>query len=556
MNRKSKFPLLLVRAPRRHQARKGEFGMALILVLLLLMVVSAIALGMLYMSNTESAINTNYRDTQLSFFAMRAGLEEARDRMRTNSPWPVTPPTTMPGSANSVAYIINPASSGDSVDPQTATNQYFDDEFCHEYFSGIPFSPPPSGVPCTTAPQSGSVATYISSISPNTGAGSSVTNSPALKFKWARITLKQNGTFAGSTGTLNPAMYVDSSQSAGTQICYQSLSGQQIPVSLVPGGPFVSCAAAQSAGADANPVYVVTSMAITPQGSRRIGQYEVASLTASVPPLALGMDGPAAVYSPVASSSNTFMNGTDDQNGYPNPPGCTSTGTTVPAVTVGDNSGVNNITTALQGPPNRSSNYNGCTNTASPCTQGSPSVVNGASSTFAGAWSSPSSLDNMVQSLADIADSTYTCGVVAWGGSACSPSGSLGSDASPQITYVNGDFNYGNASGAGVLIVTGTLSFSGNATFDGLILVVGQGAMAESGGGSGGFNGSVFLARTQYPNQCPTAPCGELPALSASYPPTISWNGGGTGFIQYNSCWAKVGNGTRYSPIATREEMY
>jgi len=162
----------------------------------------------------------------------------------------------------------------------------------------------------------------------------------------------------------------------------------------------------------------------------------------------------------------------------------------------------------------------------------------------------------MVQSLANVADSTYSCGIVAWGGTACSPSGSLGTNANPQITYVNGDLNYGNDSGAGVLIVTGTLSFSGNATFNGLILVIGQGAMVESGGGNGGFNGSVFLARTQYPNQCPTAPCGELPALNASYPPTISWNGGGTGFIQYNSCWAKIGNGSRYYPVATREEMY
>lgn len=555
-NRKSRLPVLLVRAPHCHPCGKGESGMALIVVLLLLMIVSAIGLGMLYMSNTESAINTNYRDSQLSFFAMRAGLEEARDRMRTKSPWPITPPTALPGSSNSILYIINPASSGDTVDPKSTANQYFDDEFCHEYFSSVTFSPPAPSVPCTTPPPSGSVASYVTSISPNTGGGSSPSNSPALKFKWARITLKQNGTFAAPNGTLIPAMYVDSSQAAGTQICYQSLTGQQIPLSLIPGGPFANCAAAQNAGVDANPVYVVTSLAVTPQGSRRIGQYEVASLTASVPPVALGMDGPAAVYNPVASSNNTFMDGTDNHNGYPNPPGCTSTSTTVPAITVGDNTGVNNITTSLQGPPDQSGMYSGCTNTASPCTQGSPSIVNGSSTTFAGAWSSPSSLDNLVQSLANVADSTYSCGIVAWGGSACSASSPLGTDANPQITYVNGDLNYGNDSGAGILIVTGTLSFNGNATFDGLILVVGQGAIVESGGGNGGFNGSVFLARTQYPNQCPTAPCGELPALSASYPPTIAWNGGGTGFIQYNSCWAKVGNGARYYPIATREEMY
>jgi hypothetical protein len=154
-------------------------------------------------------------------------------------------------------------------------------------------------------------------------------------------------------------------------------------------------------------------------------------------------------------------------------------------------------------------------------------------------------LDNLVNSIANVADTTYTCGI----GSPCSPSGPVGTNANPQITYVNGDFNFGNGSGAGVLVVTGTLSFTGNATFNGLILVIGQGAISESGGGSGGFNGSVFMARTR----SATSPYAELSTLGT---PTIAWNGGGNSFIQYNSCWATVGNGTRYVPVATREEMY
>src|SRR5215472_9703301 len=85
-----------------------ESGMAMIIVLLLLLLVSAIGLGFIDMTTTENAINTNYRDSQLAFFAMRGGLEETRDRMRTNSPWPINPPTTMPGFANSIVYLINP----------------------------------------------------------------------------------------------------------------------------------------------------------------------------------------------------------------------------------------------------------------------------------------------------------------------------------------------------------------------------------------------------------------------------------------------------------------
>ena len=214
-----------------------ESGMALVLVLLLLLLVSAIGLGLIYMSNTESSINSNYRDSQLAFFAMRGGLEEVRDRMRTNTPFApptyavLAPPTTMPPNANSIVYLINPGGPTDVVpDPKTAGNLYFDDEFCHENFVGDGVANSGANVPCpwTAAPPAGAVAAYVNSITPNTSTNSS------LKYKWARITLKQNGTFA--IPSTNVAQYVDSGVVAGDPVCYQSLTGQEIPLSKVPGG--------------------------------------------------------------------------------------------------------------------------------------------------------------------------------------------------------------------------------------------------------------------------------------------------------------------------------
>src|ERR1700756_2924420 len=111
---------------RHNSFRKHERGMALVLSLLALLLISAVGLGMIYMSSTETSINNNYKDTQLAFFAMRAGLEEMRDRMRTNSVNPITIPKTMPGAANSILYIINPSGATDNVDPKTFGNQYFD----------------------------------------------------------------------------------------------------------------------------------------------------------------------------------------------------------------------------------------------------------------------------------------------------------------------------------------------------------------------------------------------------------------------------------------------
>jgi hypothetical protein len=521
-------------------SRNRESGMALITVLLLLVLVSAIGLGMVFMSNTESSINSNYRDSQLAFYAMRAGLEEVHDRMRSTSPWPINRPTVLPGNANSILYIINPAA-GDTVDPKTAGNAYFDDEFCHEAF-GLGLANPGVGVPCTVGPPAASVAAYVNSVEPN------INTASALKYKWARITLKENSTFANGV----PAAYVDSTQPAATQVCYQGVAGQEIPVTLVPGGPWASCAAAVQNGQDASPVYVVTSLAITPNGSRRMGQYEIAAVTVSTPPAALGMDGPAAVFNPTPSSSNYFINGTDSgAAGFTGPASgnagtgaCTPTGATVPAISTGNGAGVTNIDTQLAGPPVRSGNYTG--------SGGTPSVVNAGpapgTGAFGGEWSTPSELNNMVNALAAEADNTYSgCGINGVGGSGCSPS-AVGSAGNPQITYVNGDFNYGNTTtGEGVLI--GTLSFSGNAAFNGLILVIGQGEIVESGGGNGGFNGSLFMANTN----SRTSPFAQLATLGS---PTIAWNGGGKSFIQYNSCWANVLNGSSYTVVASREEMY
>src|ERR1700686_1425642 len=109
---------------RPYDFRKHERGMALILSLLALLLISAVGLGMIYMSSTESSINGNYKDTQTAFFAMRAGLEEGRDRLRANSPPPtiplpvaVPPAAGFPPAAGSVVYILNPAGPGDAVTP-------------------------------------------------------------------------------------------------------------------------------------------------------------------------------------------------------------------------------------------------------------------------------------------------------------------------------------------------------------------------------------------------------------------------------------------------------
>ena len=67
--------------------RKNERGVALLIALIALLLLTAIAATMIFTSNIESSINTNYRAEQQAYFAARAGLEEARTRMlRIESP--------------------------------------------------------------------------------------------------------------------------------------------------------------------------------------------------------------------------------------------------------------------------------------------------------------------------------------------------------------------------------------------------------------------------------------------------------------------------------------
>src|SRR5438045_3531960 len=97
--------------------RRNERGIALLVALFSLLLLSVVGLGMMYSTNMETAINSNYRDKQTSTYAAMAGLQEARDRVR---PYDLTlampigrivAPTGLPSlTAANVVYIINPRS--------------------------------------------------------------------------------------------------------------------------------------------------------------------------------------------------------------------------------------------------------------------------------------------------------------------------------------------------------------------------------------------------------------------------------------------------------------
>lgn len=100
-------------------------------------------------------------------------------------------------------------------------------------------------------------------------------------------------------------------------------------------------------------------------------------------------------------------------------------------------------------------------------------------------------------------------------------SGNAGSSSSPAFTFVEGDCDLDG--GAGLLIVTGNLEMNGNPSFEGIILVLGEGSVNRNGGGNGNIYGSITVASF------------DVDGTGGFLAPSFTTNGGGNATIQYDS---------------------
>src|SRR5450759_65607 len=122
---------------RRNYGRQNkERGIALLVALFALLLLSAIGMGMMFSANTETNINANFREKQIATYAAMAGTQEAKDRL--SSIGDITTPAGLPSaSAANIVYIINPQN-GEAVKPWDYNNKYYDTELCHENTMGLP----------------------------------------------------------------------------------------------------------------------------------------------------------------------------------------------------------------------------------------------------------------------------------------------------------------------------------------------------------------------------------------------------------------------------------
>jgi Tfp pilus assembly protein PilX len=471
----------LNRKTRNRNRKRRQRGVALIAALLTLVLISAITAGMIILSTTETSISSNFRDEQTAFFSAKAGIEEVRDRLWAGAPNTLRVggllPTAFPGAANGVLYILNPATPAEVVAPWNGVN-FPDDEICKET----------NTVPCATNAMGQQVASPGGWYQTTTSSGAYAA-APILPWKWARLTLKQNN---------SDSQYATNGNAANAQmVCWNGTNEYADP-----NPPAVGCTPPNL------PVYILTALAVTPTGTRRMIQAEMAEnkypFTA---PSALTMDGHLDTFS--GGASNQWgVSGNDS-------PGCgvAAVGPPVHAIGVLDPGDVGTVDAGVKRNSNVTSSIPGAP---------SPDVVDVSSLTGNNTLPANLSTVSALQTMVSTMKANATQPVINGPASGLSNPGTLGN---PQIIYVNGDLSIsGNTQGYGILVVTGTLNISGNVGWNGIVLVVGKGIFNTSG--TAQYNGAVVVANTV------DALGNPLPTVG---PSQVNVNGGGHGGFQYSS---------------------
>ncbi|PYS14813.1 MAG: hypothetical protein DMG15_06695 [Acidobacteria bacterium] len=103
-----------------------------------------------------------------------------------------------------------------------------------------------------------------------------------------------------------------------------------------------------------------------------------------------------------------------------------------------------------------------------------------------------SGLESLVSSLTKNATDLYNPPV---GG--IQAIGNYGSATNYKVAVVNGDVVLGPGSGYGILLTRGTVQVVGNFTWNGLILIIGQGILTWNSGTAGTIYGGLFMAQTR-----------------------------------------------------------
>ncbi len=471
---------------KRRMRRPTESGAAMLIAIFALLLISVVAIALVVSTGTDSSLAGNYRTATTAYYAGVAGLEEARGRLLWKNPDYINISNSYPNllspngvptwSLTQVLYITNPAS-GETVDPTSANPaNYPDTEYGLEFAWGL----------------SGATVQQIPSVSPVTSV-----SLPGPSYKWVRIN-------PITEKALNIDVNGDGFKDGASVLFYDPAhvnpSAQPAASLIVPLGPSSPPVAPTGTAVQA---LEITALAVAPNGGQRLLQYVVAPLIISPDaqdqnfPAALTLDGNAVTFqSP--GTSGFKINGVDICNPPP-PPGLPGSVASIGAANATDTA---SVLADVNSPPADSAYYPGAPvlSTPPPYTATTPSISNlnvgYPNSILRQSWLTPASLDAVMQDIKNSADLVLSGTVT---GADISANAPLMSASTPMTIVVNGNLNLSgwHNSGYGLLLVTGTLYYDPDASWNGIVLVVGQGIFSSSKNGVGGFNGAVFVAQTR-----------------------------------------------------------
>jgi len=424
-----------------HHGRTAERGVALLIAIFTLLLVSVVAISLIVAAGMETSLSGNYRSSTAAFYAAKGGLEEARGRLLPRNPdyFNSTSPAFVPATGagplalHEVRYVTNPAG-GENV-----LAAYPDVEYESEFGAGS---------------LGGATIRTIPSISPNAGI-------PGALYKWVRINpvterslnLDVDGDHVKDSTTL---LYFD-----GLHLNLNAVGGQALEV---------------------------TSLAVLPDGTKKLLQYIVA-------PMQFALGFPAAVTAPGTYAGATSFGNQSAGFGISGVDFCHPTSQQY-AVSGTNATSVSNLTTAMA----PAGNFPGTGSSAGPPAAASVGDAGAAMSAFPDPLhpgqtldlTSTAGLNQLVSEIQSIAD--YTT-------SDCSDATKLGTASQPTVVVVTGTCSLsGNPTppGAGIVLVKGDVQYVDH-PYDGMILAIGTGAFHQSAARSTHFYGSLLLAQTISP---------------------------------------------------------
>jgi len=495
-----------VRAARSIRSKRKETGIALLISIFILLLISVVAIALIVSSGTETSLAGNYRSSTGVYYAALSGIEEARGRLSVQDPnsfkttWATfypAPGSTLP--IGTVGYVLNP---GPTESAGTLLTTYPDTEYDSEFGSG--------------ALAAATVKTTLSVW--NRTPLTTNLSFPGPLYKWVRInavseiSLKLADTYPFLDGTQDPTpLYYDGAHLNDTS------SGRQ--------------------------VFEITALAVLPnasgQNSQKLLQYLAAPGPLTLPPFLSSAPLAALTLSGSPGNSPTFQAPADnavyavkgdnyDCNGNP----AAAPGPVEAIGLFGDYSGnsyASDVSGIVGGIPTNASGTN---------TQPNYTGLNAAPDTkylssFPASLETPGQVDAIAQNIIQNADAVF----VPAGSSATQTAylTSLGMSPTNIMTVIaNGNLDISNWSrdGYGVLLVTGTFTYDPDTNWNGIVLVIGQGIVNGSHQQYKQINGAMFVAKTR--DASGNLLTGRIGGASVTFLDSMQGNG-----IRYSSCWVQ-----------------